>query len=350
MRIASRSTLQVIVFGWLAGLTEIVSAQAGAMPPQPLAQPRPSLPTNRAERPVEAWAIVRYSVLADGTTDDVRVVETVPSEVDTEPMIASVRRWMFSPATEQGKAVDWHNAESLVTYRAEDGSATQSADFAERYAAIRALLEGEPPIDFETALQMNETLLEESAAQIRELGVSLAQRALIAIATEDWHTAYDSIRLATDARISALSGEDLFVALQLRLQIANTLGRARDALATSGRIAAELGPGREDPFAGMAQVLRDKIENEETLAVAGYIGGNPWRITAGRRIFTIADVDGTVAEIDVECDRRKLSLEYQADVEWQLPAAWGECELFVVGDPGTRFRLFEFLAPAEPTP
>src|SRR5690606_16962991 len=107
----------------------------------------------------------------------------------------AVERWTFSPATADGKAVDWHNTESVVVYRAEGERTEPSSDFEMRYQAIRAILEDEPPIDLEAAAEMNAEMLEESATRIEELGLAMAQRTIIAFGMEDWHEAYETIKL-----------------------------------------------------------------------------------------------------------------------------------------------------------
>jgi len=61
-----------------------------------------------------------------------------------------------------------------------------------------------------------------------------------------------------------------------------------------------------------------------------------------RRAFTIADVVGDLESIEVVCNRNRVSLEYQADVEWSLPDTWGECSLTVWGAKNTSFTFFEF--------
>jgi hypothetical protein len=76
--------------------------------------------------------------------------------------------------------------------------------------------------------------------------------------------------------------------------------------------------------------------------VKGRIERDVWAHVPARRTFTLTDVEGEVSEIQVECDRRKTVLEYQADVDWTLPPGWGSCTLFVDGKRDTTFALYEF--------
>lgn len=343
MPVIERMALSILLFASLAWGTQVAIAQDG--PPRPTAQPAPPQPVNKAGKTIEGWAVVRYSVLKDGSTDNVRVVATVPPGIDTRPTVQAVERWKFAPATEDGAAVDWHNTESVVVYRAAGERPAPSSDFEMRYQEIRTLLEGEPTVEvLQMAAEMNEALVTESATRIEELGVAMAQHTIIAYGLDNWQEAYDTIRLVSDPRVAALNGEDLLVALQLRMQLADRFGRTADALETHGRIAAGLEPGQPDPFGPMAEALRKRLDEDDVLQSAGFIGEEPWRVDVVRRMFTLANIEGEVDEIRAECDRRLQRLEYMPDVDWQLPESWGQCVLFVYGEPGTNFRFFEFLA------
>lgn len=332
--------------------------------PRATSQPQPPVPTNARGVPVEAWAVVRYSVLSDGTVNNVNVVHIAPPSAATDGIVATVEQWTFDPGTDDGEAIDWHNNESVVSF----GSSTEaSQEFTEAYGAVAAMIdahaatvaaaqsadeadappaEGAPDRALAEAVSANETLLNEVATGAQEIGLALGQAALIRLAQLDPHGAVEFLRAATDPRVNALSGGELLVALQLRLQIETQLGRRTDAIATYERIDAGVGADETNPFDSVAQELKNERNNLEILQVLGRVEDHPWRIDAGRRIFTIDNIDGTVQAIDAECDRRRLSLEYQPDVEWQLPDSFGECTLFVDGAEGTTFSFFELL-PAE---
>jgi hypothetical protein len=342
-----RAALAGILIGSVAGLSQTAAAQSQPTPPRPVSQPAPPQPSNRIGLPVQGWAIVRYSVNADGATENVRVTAAVPPSIDTTATIEAVESWTFSPAMRDGEAVAWHNNESAIAYGTAEPDAEVSEDFQERYEEVRLILEGAQPIDYGAARNSNTFLLEETAIQRGELGLALAQSAIISIGLEQPQDAYEKLTLATDPRINALTGQSLFAALQLRGQIAGLLGRSLDALETYERIESRLGPEQDNPFAALIADLRQLRQDREVLEVLGSVDDHLWHIGTDRRIFTIANIDGAVDKIEVECDGRRASLEFQPDVEWQLPDSWGDCELFVDADPGTMFNFYEFLAPAE---
>lgn len=61
-----------------------------------------------------------------------------------------------------------------------------------------------------------------------------------------------------------------------------------------------------------------------------------------RRILTAANVSGSLAAVDFQCERRTTRLDYTADADWQIPASWGECAVRFLGESGTTFSVIEF--------
>lgn len=327
------------VIGFGAGLVDTASAQSGLVVPRLADRTQPPAPTNAAGEMIEGWAIVRYSVLSDGTTTNVRVVDILPPSVDPAPTVSAVEQWTFTPGTRNGEAIDWHNTESVVVFQPDAEALPSSDQFIEGIEAIGLLLEAE---SYEEALAENTVLLEQCGT-LPEIGLALAQRALIHEALGDTHSALAAIRLATDPRIPSLPLDELLSGLQLRFLSEAQLGRRKEAIDTYQRIAFAWGSDDENPYEGVASELTREWETVEALPVAARIDDEPWRINAARRTFTLASIDGQIRGIDVECDRRATRLDYQADAEWSLPGSWGNCELFIDGTEGTTFFYYEFL-------
>ena len=71
------------------------------------------------------------------------------------------------------------------------------------------------------------------------------------------------------------------------------------------------------------------------------VGSAPWRHPLTARTFTIAGVGGRIRDVRVECEATEAELEYQADVDWTIPQAWGACTVQVSAKRGTTFALYE---------
>jgi len=60
------------------------------------------------------------------------------------------------------------------------------------------------------------------------------------------------------------------------------------------------------------------------------------------RVFTVANVEGFLSDIDIQCAERTVRLNFEAGLEWRIPASWGACSLRFIGTQGTEFSVIEF--------
>jgi hypothetical protein len=343
MSFIKQGALSALAVAAIVGAPAIVHAQGGLVPPEPVSQEPPAQGTNAIGEAVDGWAIVRYSVLANGTTSNVRVIEAVPPSLSKGPIQRAVEDWTFRPATNNGSAIDWHNGESVVSF-GDDTLGEPSAAFDAAYEAILSLTEDQLYTQATAALQ---TLLNEQAIGRIELGQAVTHLATISVLQQNPHKALRYLRLVTDQRIGVLPLQSLFTALQVRFRQETTLGRVREALATHEIIAAGLDPNAEDPYGAVVDSLEQLWETEQFLAVPGQIDDAPWRFDIGRRYFYLDDIQGEVESLDIECDTRRLTIEFQPEADFQLPDSFGDCTLFVNGTPGTKFSYIGVLPTAE---
>lgn len=60
------------------------------------------------------------------------------------------------------------------------------------------------------------------------------------------------------------------------------------------------------------------------------------------RILAAVNVNGNIETLDFQCENRLVRLPFQAEVEWNMPASWGQCAMRFRGDDGATFNLVEF--------
>jgi hypothetical protein len=330
----------------LGAIPLATTAQSPLVAPTALTSPLPPAPTTAQNVPVEGFVTVRYTVLADGTPADVRAIEFMPPTIDPAPTIATVSSWTFAPGTRDGEAIDWHNTESVVVFREGGATPEDIETFQEGYLAIETILAGDAS-DLGAALAANQALLSDKAMRLTDIGITLVQSAVIQIGSGNLNAALIPLRMATDPRIPMLSSTELLPALELRMQLESDLGRNADAQLSFARFAQGVGPpnvGAE--LTQFAQQLQVDAGIKEFLPVKGQIIKDSWRIDASRRYFFFADVVGVVRTIVAECDTRQFELEFNPDIEVQLPDSVGACTIFIYGDPGASFSFVEAL-PAE---
>lgn len=329
------------------GISALAAAVLGApamgsgqelSPPVTLEQAQPEIPTNRFGWPLEGWVKVRYTVLADGTTAEVRVLEAMPASLQTRSAVSAAQRWKFEPAKLDGEAIEWHSNESLIVFDHEDVPLEATPMFLQSYMEIVELIENG---DYARAQRQNNAL-QTRALRLAEIGLVQAQAAVIHVALSNPHDGYEAVLRATDPRVRVLPDEALGDALRYRFGLAVELGRYADALETLDRLAAIEPLPKDDPLRAHADAIRQALAGEAAIVAKGRVNREPWSYAPTRRTFTFADVEGTVRNIELECDRRKVVLDYSADAEWSIPESWGDCTMFVNARRNTTFSIIEF--------
>ena len=294
----------------------------------------------------EGWVKLRYSILTNGMTADVRVVDAVPPDLDPSSAMAAVQAWTFEPATADGVPIDWHNNLAVVVFNRAQAVHERWLDFAEAYEEVAELISS---ARYEDAKSRNERMQQRFSVTLDEISLASMQLAAIEHALGNPHAALVAIRRATEPAIPQLADEELSVALELRFALEVQLGRAVDALETYERLAALTRLRSRDPIARQGEALRQALRAPEaSLGIQGRIDANGWwEHSLTYRTFAVGDMDGRNESLEVECNRNKAELPFDADVEISVPPAWGECVLFVTGQPGTTFTLYEFSEPID---
>ena len=315
------------------------NAQAQAEAPVPLEQPLPEAPRGRGGNVTEGWIVVRYSVLADGSTDAVIVVDKLPPQLNHRDTVAAVEDWRFNPARVDGEAVDWHNNEAVIVLRGEGVPVAPGAAFAESYRAIAAMVDAG---ELEEALRENERQQRDGTENLREIALLLVQNATIQLRLGNAHAARAAITRATDPGVPTITGNELEVALQYRNTLELQLGDLIGALETLERRNAYAPVPADDIVAGNVAAIEKALADGSAIVHQVQLLEVPWWHALDRRTFAITVVDGSVDSIDVACDRRVAELEYAPDAEWSLPESWGACTVAVHGDENSEFQFFEF--------
>ena len=71
----------------------------------PIVQIEPRYPTNMAASGQEGFVLLEYSIKADGSVTDVKVIDAQPKKVFNREAKRALSKWRYRPKLEQGKAV-----------------------------------------------------------------------------------------------------------------------------------------------------------------------------------------------------------------------------------------------------
>jgi len=71
----------------------------------PIVRIEPKYPVQAARDGINGWVKMRFSIMPDGSVDEVEVVEAEPKRVFDREAIRALKRWKYSPKIENGQAL-----------------------------------------------------------------------------------------------------------------------------------------------------------------------------------------------------------------------------------------------------
>ena len=116
---------------------------------------------------------------------------------------------------------------------------------------------------------------------------------------------------------------------------------------------------------GMAEKLKqfaNQIEElrtaDQVLAIEGKIGaareehhgaGMWWHMLL-RRTAGIEQISGSLERVELRCDWRRVKAKPEKGRAWRIPPEWGNCSIYVFGEPGSTFQLLEYASSESMSP
>ncbi len=86
----------------------------------PILRVPPIYPPRAAERGIEGWVIVEFTIGPSGAVLDPAVIESHPSSIFNRAALRTIRKWKYRPKVEDGEGVPQPGMRTKIDFRLED--------------------------------------------------------------------------------------------------------------------------------------------------------------------------------------------------------------------------------------
>jgi protein TonB len=87
----------------------------------PIVRVNPQYPLRAAERGIEGWVEVEFTISAAGTVKDPVVIASYPGKIFNREALRAIRKWKYNPKIEEGTAVERPGVRVRLKFELTDG-------------------------------------------------------------------------------------------------------------------------------------------------------------------------------------------------------------------------------------
>jgi protein TonB len=87
----------------------------------PIVRVNPQYPARAAERGIEGWVEVQFTISPAGTVKDAVVINAQPGSIFNNAALRAIRKWKYNPKIEDGEAVERPGVKVRLTFQLQDG-------------------------------------------------------------------------------------------------------------------------------------------------------------------------------------------------------------------------------------
>lgn len=312
---------------------------------KPVDRTAPRYPSSELRKRQQGWVELNYVVTKTGDVVEPVVEASSGSRAFERAALNTVKNWRYEPAMLNGEPIQQCKTAVRIAFAMEGAQSEVSRNFYRKYRKIdKTLAKGE----VESASAELEKAFELKGLTLGELSWLWALQARLAGLQGD-----SEMQLVAVRRALAVSKEWIpdelrsgLLTTQVILELKqNRFAAALDAYAKLQAMdnanTADLDP--------VIRKIQKHIDSDEFLVNEAVIGGDgscascssQWRYRPMRRAIEIADVDGTLGNLELRCEWQRFVDKARENVAWSIPASWGECSVVVFGETGSTFKLVE---------
>ncbi len=316
----------------------------------PIKRPAPRYPGSELGRGQQGWVQLSYVVTADGEIVDPVVENSSGSHAFEKEALRTVKRWAYEPATWDGVPVQQCRTKVMITFALEGAGTGVTKKFYRRYKKIdKAIGNGE----LAKAQKMVDDAVDDLNLSLSETAWLWTARARLAGLNGDKAAQLSALRKATRNNGKWVDEKLYPNLLLLRTALEMEKGHLSEALSTHDKLVkTQLDNPMLEKLDPLVSKVREVVASETVLSIPARIGekedckdcATNWHYDPLRRKFSIANVNGSLRDIEFRCAWQRVVDKVREDYTWEVPEDAGDCSIIVFGEPGTTFNLLELPA------
>ncbi len=314
----------------------------------PIDRTHPKYPNKAASKWIEGYVVLSFVVQEDGTVGEIKVLDAVPKGYFENPARRSVQKWIYEPATQDGKPIVQAKTKVLLSFQLGGRPIGASGRFIKHYKRAFKALEVD---DLDLAMLELDEIEKKELKGLYEVYYLHLLKAHIKIAEDNSREAIWYLIRATRSSNGAIEEATYLKALGLLYALQIEDSQLVEALSTYEKLVESESLEANDPIHKHAQEVRTALDSMKPLVVAGKLDEAcsecekpdllQWTYTLYRDAFTFETISGRIDWFELYCGYHWAKIKFEPELAWKLSENWGKCDLYVYGKSGTIFRLIE---------
>lgn len=336
---------QVVAAEQAPASVEPAAAVPEEKPPEDFKLPRskdlkfPGTPLSERNRGNSGWVILIFMVDTAGKPYEIVATDSGGGEVFERAAVEATAASLFEPALLNGMPVEGRMSTKTGFNVFTDDYSGASLPFTRAYKRLNRGIAARDRAAAEAAL----------ADLNAKHGRNLYDSTLVYLGWYNYYFVWGDKQQQHQALARAIAGDPTYLPtelssaaqlalLQLQLELRH-FAAARVTWNILQRTAVD--PAVRAKWQAVIDNVDKLRKAPQKFSVDGRIDTRSWFHLMFTRRFQINVVSGRVSGIKMRCDRQYVFYAYEANTEYKLDPAAGECNMEVLGEPGTRFELIQ---------
>ncbi len=314
---------------------------------QPIHRVNPRYPGSEAAKGGEGWVEVSFVVKKDGTVGDTIIDNSSGRRAFEKEALRAVRKWRYEPATMNGEPIERCHTKVRIIFSIE-GQKGARRSFRNQYKKILALLEKGK---LEEARIKIDQMAEKATMNNYENAHLWMLRSML------YEKEGDDLQQLESLQRVIMGGGD-FVDKKIYVPVMLTIFKLEinfQQYAEALKILEQIRERKLDDelmetLEATAQEIERLREADQLIVIEGKIGeaqeehhgAGIWHHTLLRRAVGVKPGSGTLERVELLCDNRRVKAKPAEGKAWRIPEDWGDCLIYVIGEPGSEFQLLEY--------